>query len=235
MLVRTVTNDRPRKRSRASARASRAAKIPRKVSLYKPSLHRFTRKCAAEFYLNNTSGWNATDISLQAYFTLAGTQFFLGATTSVLAAMGSGDFTALFDEYRIDWVNCQILYGDNSSSLGGTIQFPALHVTNDYNDVDASTIAKQLETQNCKSVILGRDSNAKGLNFFIKPKAQVQTYRTAITTGYAPKGNMWISTAQNNVPHYGMKWVYESLLQNNTAIGVCKFIFTYGISCRDVI
>ena len=39
----------------------------------------------------------------------------------------------------------------------------------------------------------------------LKPAILAESYKTAITTAYAPKWGQWLSTADDTVPHYGLK------------------------------
>jgi hypothetical protein len=172
---------------------------------------------------------------MQMYFTLQGTQVYLGATALAVFPMQSGDFTALFDEFKIIGVKTAIFSGFNSHSLSPTNNMPLMFLLNDYDDVNSLTSSGQaLEYQNCRTLQLGKGDSVNGITHYIKPKVQIQTYRTALTTGYSAKSNMWIDNEQSDVPHYGQKIWHETLNAQNVDYGRVEFIWTYRILCRSV-
>jgi len=172
---------------------------------------------------------------MQMYFTLQGTQIYLGATAVSTLNMPYADFTSLFDEYKICSVKMQILTGFNTSTLSATPNFPVCFIINDYDDVNSLTsTAQALEYQNCRTVSLGKDVHAGGIVHTMKPKVQIQTYRTALTTGYSAKSDQWIDNDQSDVPHYGVKLWLDPLYGAGTDFGRVEFIWTYRILCRSV-
>lgn len=225
-----------RRYTRSRRSGLRKSKIPRMFG--KSAVHAFERRCSTVVIVNTTNGWTSGGSfsqSLQAYFTLAGTQVYLGANPLALSAMAAADFTALFDEYKIIGVRCQIFAGFNSSQLSAAPNLPVLFMIADYDDVNSLvSSASALEYQNCKVVTLGRDSSMSGVQWYCKPKVQIQTYRTAVTTGYSPKPNQWIDNEQTDVPHYGMKFWIDPMANTAYDFGRVEFIWTYRILCRNV-
>lgn len=225
-----------RRYTRSRRSGLRKSKIPRMFG--KSAVHAFERRCSTVLVTNTTNGWvsgGAFSQSLQAYFTLGGTQVYLGGTPLTLSAMNASEFTSLFDEYKIIGVKLQIFAGFNSSSLTAAPNLPCCFMVVDHDDVNAiASSSAALEYQNCKVVTLGRDSMPGGIQLYCKPKVQIQTYRTAITTGYTPKGNQWIDNEQTDVPHYGMKLWLDPLANTAYDFGRVELIWTYRILCRNV-
>ena len=70
----------------------------------------------------------------------------------------------------------------------------------------------------------------------IKPAVAGQVYRTATATGYSPKWNTWIDMNQNDVLHYGLKYVVDTsgLDPNDTQPFKLEIERTYYFKCKDV-
>ena len=136
---------------------------------------------------------------------------------------GYTDFTGLYDRYMIAGIQLRVrLVNNPNTSLAlnnfavaptttvywnATNWFPRLYYIKDYDDDTAETAANLKERAKTKMIILKPNVYHK---IFIKPAVLMQTYRTAATTGYAPKWNNWIDAAQTNVPHYGFKYALDT-------------------------
>ena len=70
----------------------------------------------------------------------------------------------------------------------------------------------------------------------IRPAILAQTYRTAVTTGYAPKFNTFIDMTNTDVPHYGLKYSVD--FNGITAVAASLWQFRidkqYFFTCKDV-
>jgi len=62
-----------------------------------------------------------------------------------------------------------------------------------------------------------------------------QMYRTALTTGYAPKRSTWIDMAQTDVPHYALKGVidFENFNPPTGADYTFQCNIKYYFQCRN--
>ena len=199
------------------------------------SLHKFTRKCAVTIDYVGNSGWSNggyTSQSLSFAYSLGGTIVFVGGTNVLTAALGSGDFTALFDQYRIDAVSVQILPNHNSSNVSSSASpIPNIYIVKDYDDSNAlASLAATLEYGSCKAV--SPVFRAYPPKFSIRPRILTQTYRSASTTGYAPAHSaIWLDNAATDVPHYGSKMWIGTTSDTTTYLSF-TFVFTYYLSCK---
>lgn len=241
MLRRTITLEGPaakRSRQKAARRTGmRKSKIARMFRNTR-AVHAFERRCSFVCVLNNTNGWTSGAVvsqSMQMYFTLQGTAVYFGGTPLSTLNMPYADFTSLFDEYKIVSVKTQIFAGFNTSTLNANPNLPVCFIIPDYDDVNALTsTANALEYQSARPVTLGRDTLLGGITHTVKPKVQIQTYRTALTTGYSAKAGQWIDCDQSDVPHYGLKLWLDPLYGGGTDFGRVEFVWTYRILCRSV-
>jgi len=132
---------------------------------------------------------------------------------------GYTEFTALFDQYKINSVTIAIQLINNpdaaypfngtgsSVTINPTNWFPKLWYIRDYDGGSADTFAAMKERQGVKFCVLKPNVIKR---FVIKPKCLIQTYRTATSTGYAPK-TLSIDLANVDVPHYGMNFLIDTL------------------------
>ena len=199
------------------------------------ALHKFTRKCACTIdYVGNAgfSNSGSTGQSLSFAYSLGGTIVFIGSTNVLTAPLGSGDFTTLFDQYRIDAVSVQILPNHNSATMSATAgPIPTLYIVKDYDDSNAlPSLAATLEYGSCKAVSSVFRANPP--RFSIRPRILTQTYRSASTTGYAPAHKAtWLDSLATDVPHYGTKMWTGVTSDTNTYLSF-TFVFTYYLSCK---
>lgn len=129
---------------------------------------------------------------------------------------GYTDFTTLYDQYKITKVVLKIMLTNNpdggtqinTTTVTGTNWYPKLWYIPDYDSGSSETLNSIRERQGVKCKILRPNST---FTIVIRPKVLVQTYRTAVTTGYGPK-SMFLDITAPDVPHYGLKGVWD--LQN---------------------
>lgn len=126
------------------------------------------------------------------------------------------EFTQLFDQYMILKVVVKIQMITNpdgfsyTNSVTGPTQnnfFPKIWYIRDY-DGGASETLSTIKERTGVSYIIPKPN--KVYSIVLKPLPLVQTYLTALSTGYAPK-RLWIDIAAPTVPHYGLKTVIDCL------------------------
>lgn len=149
----------------------------------------------------------------------------LGATTGIGGAYSFklndipayGEFTALFDQYKITKIdvffklhtNPFLWTATNGSNVnnGAAISFPTIFLCNDHDDDSGTpTLAELKERQKTRRFVLRPNSILK---WTVRPSILNQLYRTATTTGYSPQWNKYIDCSAADVPHYGMKFFLD--------------------------
>ena len=196
------------KRARTSAyrtaRGRRIARVKRGIlSRNSRNVHSFRRMCTS----------SVVDV--------AGTEYDFAGEFKFGDITGAAEFSSLYDRYMLTTVvmkirivnnpnaanyhNTQIAYNTNNGS-NATNWFPRLFSCPDYDDAVTETLTQLRERARTKMVVLRPNMYAK---FVIKPAVAVQTYRTALTDGYAPKWGQWLDMNQTDVPHYGMKFAMD--------------------------
>lgn len=114
-----------------------------------------------------------------------------------------GEFTALYDSYRIDWVTIWAVPTQTDAQVAAANLFtPSLYTVVDKDDASPpGTLAAQLEHGNMKITTMDR---MKKLCSF-KPAVQGELFRSGATRGFNRMQDQWIDCAQADIPHYGLK------------------------------
>jgi len=124
-----------------------------------------------------------------------------------------GEFSSLFDRYRIKYVMIKVYYG--STTMPSSTASPApetgyLHYAIDYNDsIAPSSVDELLQYQSYKCVPLNK---LQGYKIFIKPRWELTAYRDGALSAYGngPR-TTWLDLYGNgpDIPHYGFKSIIE--------------------------
>lgn len=186
-------------------------RIPRPVS---SQVHKFRQTCAA--------------LNLQGNAAYAP---YLAASSFPLTGLPQvAQFQALYDQFRITHVQMRfMLRTDPSAQAAATATYPRLYYARDYNDLNLPANLNELrEYSKCKIVHLKPD---KTVVVNLKPAVLTEVYKTAVSTGYAPKWRQWISTADASVPHYGVKWGVDQFTNTNYWLDV---ELVYWFDCKNI-
>lgn len=127
-------------------------------------------------------------------------------TFSITDLVNSSEFTALFDQYRIDEVTLKFTLGYDPSALTTNAIFPRMWSVIDYDDSNTPADSNELR-QRAKTKYTVLNPN-KTYTFKLRPATLTQTYINGVQTGYKPEWNKWIDIA-SPVPFYGMKFALE--------------------------
>jgi len=164
--------------------------------------------CETTFTLTTAGGFSdgvTSSQSLAMTFSLDGVQFYLGANASIFQSLSPAELSTLFDHYRLDGIEIQVLASGDPNTFTATGTLPRMYIFNDYDD--SGTVGNLAQAQQSQGVqVFQPGALDRSFSHFIKPRLLTQTYRTAVTTGYAPaEKSIWVDSAQGDVPHYGVK------------------------------
>lgn len=125
------------------------------------------------------------------------------------------EFSNLFDAYMITGVMLQIKMINNptsnfepfSSTQTGANFYPTIWYTPDHDDHATVTLPQIKEFERVRHKVLHPN---RELNIMLRPTTLTQLYRSTTTTGYSQnRRRQWIDMAQTDVPHYGIKMVFD--------------------------
>lgn len=211
-------------------------RIPRGPGLNKVGIHYFERtvSCNDENTagnLNFTAGTLVPALN-SGYVTLTtpaavGTSYASFGYHFTLAGIPNNtEFTNLFDSYQIRKVVVKMYPLNNSASTveaGAPNGNPAVsgfaHLIHDYDDATMPTATeagvnelRQFPNYKIRRLV------GNGFKMVIKPRFATAAYRSGVTWGYSQgKRDAWLDIATPDVPHYGIKGIFEIVNPNAMA------------------
>lgn len=213
--------------ARRIKRMSQAMAVPRGWASRALNTHKFSRYAATSAYPN---------------IAVAGTESSVNHVFALQDIVNADEFGNLFDQYLINKVivTYQLLNNPNAANalntLGnnpsGTNWYPTCWSIADYDDSTTTNIEEMKQRIGVKRQVMKPD---KIMKFVVRPKVQVQVYKTALTTGYAPK-SMYIDMSTRDVQHYGLKTVIDTngLDPNDTYPFIIRQTRQYFFTCKNV-
>lgn len=191
------------------------------------------------FQLNDAGGWGFNPgfgNDLEFSFSLKQVILYLGGvSTSTILVPNSTEFANLFQEYKLDSVDMTMFYTANSNLTTSTVALPLLNIAFDPNDVNAVGLAAIQQYSGVRQIQLGNGADSTK-SFTYRPRAAVQLFENAVTSGYMSERSGWINTAYTDIPHYGVKIVYDPGFSPgvSTSIGYVQFYFKLNFSLKGL-
>jgi len=157
--------------------------------------------------------------------------------------INAAEFSTLFDSFKITSVAITFQLINNPDAflaLSGPVNaqnvtnwFPKLWYIRDYDGGAAETLSSIKERQGVKFHIM-RPNQAFTIK--LSPAVSVQTYKTALTSGYGAKRMFLDMSNGTAVPHYGLKTVFDTLGLNpdDTYPFKLRWEAKYFFTCKDV-
>jgi len=155
-----------------------------------------------------------------------------GATAFKLSTLpNSSEFTALFDQFRIDYVEVTLRPQYNMGSLSNQTSMvnAVLYTVIDYDDATAPTAVSDLrQYENC------RESNwDETLVRRFQPRLAVATYASGVFTSFA-NTRAWVDCGNPAVEHYGFKWAVSAGLFGQGNLQTWTVEYRMALSFRNV-
>lgn len=192
---------RMRKRARRSAPAKKA-RASLRMARVDNAIHRFKRR------------YQALVVSGSPAFT----PYNNGFVVSLSNVVNASEFTNLFDQYCITYVKFAFYLEVSPDAQGGSASvWPKLYYSKDQNDATPPTLQELRERSGTQVRVMGPN---RPVTVGWRPNILTEAYKTALTTGYAPKWSQWISTVDSTVPHYGLKFAIDNLTNLNYSVRV---------------
>lgn len=179
---------------------------------------------------------NLAVYDMELFFTLNSVSLHLGGTLfATYAVPSSSEFTNLYDQYRIDYIDMDITFNsDISSTSNPTTSLPKIWFVEDHNDVNATTLSQVMQYDNVQVWQLGLDGGVMK-RIRIKPTTNSLVYYNAITSAYKKNSNKeWLDTQYPNIPYYGVKMVVDPIVYTGATqlLGYISMNWTYHITCQ---
>lgn len=144
--------------------------------------------------------------------------------------IGSAEFSALFDQYRIDYVSFKFYLRTSPDAQTAATAFnPRIAWYRDYDDSSApSNFGEMLERMDTKVAVLRTD---RPVTIKFKPNSLNEVYRGVGVTSFTPVWDQWIDMAQNDVLHYGVKVAIDNFTNTNYFVDIFTQVH---FSCKGV-
>jgi len=218
-------------------------------------VHSYTRTCSSgqtqgdndtiSINTQSASGLNMNGVAYGAYdiemsFSLSGGVQVLigGANVDTYAMPNATDFSNLYEQYRIDWIDVMLTFSNNNSSINQpSTGLPRIFFVEDHDDTSAINMTGILQYDNLKEWQLGANGGSNTKTIRIRPTALQSVYLSAIATGYeAGNAPRFISTAYAAVPHYGVKMMVDPIFYSagSVFVGNIAMSFKYHLTFRSV-
>lgn len=156
---------------------------------------------------------------------------FRGFNFLLSSVVNSGEFSALYDQYKLTGIALDFYLNRNSANasvVNGVL--PRMYIVTDYNTSTAPTDIDELkEYSNCRVHDFTPEKNH--FRYYLRPKILMEVYRTALTTGTAPRKPMWISTDHLDLQHFGVRLAVTNLQDADYTV-VIEPTFYFG--CKNV-
>jgi hypothetical protein len=209
-------------------------KVAKKSKIYYGALtHHFKRKFSEELRFTITADMN----------TVGTARFYLGKNMRLTDMSNFGDFTNLFDLYRLDLVKLSFRNGFNVAQrsqapllgTGGNVQLgvPIISIVKDDDDSSTPTTPEQLlERPDVKTWLLDKQRN-----WYVKPcVGRVGSDNTGINYSYVQKKDRpQLDMGNPGVAYNGVKLMVEIPYNNNNATDISvdmtiPLIWTYYLT-----
>lgn len=216
-------------RSTQTSKRKRRRRYPIKKPLAL-KMHNFVERCTPSLM---TVAQESTATGLFRSFTLS-------------QCLQASHYKDLFEYYRINKVVLEFRYKGAATPAYTTINGqatqaneikneinPVLYFKVDHNDETADSLNTLKESMRTREHQFTNDK--PNFTIQIKPAILAESYKTAISTAYAPKWGQWLSTADDIVPHYGLKAYAVAGLGNNVNMGqieVQQKIY-FSVKCNE--
>jgi len=228
-IVRTVSMDRPKKRSR-SAKSGVAvdAGLKRYLSVRgtPKGSYEFTRTITGRIAVTNvgiTIGsanyaagtWTVSPQALKLTSGVAG-------NVNTYNIVNAAEFSALFDKIKVDKVEFTF-----TSNFAGSASLIANQFLFAEDDNDTTTSPDQIRQMDCK--VWQPGYNATSFKHTIRPKYQRLVYYTALASSYEPTQGYVVS--DTDIPHYGLKMGVDTLTDTSQLINFTAKIY---FKCKEL-
>jgi hypothetical protein len=173
-----------------------------------------------------------TGNDLAMFFSLAGTYFFIGGTNVQITSVPNfSEFTALYDQYKIDHVEVGFTFSNNVSTVSNpSTVLPILGVAIDYDDIADTNYSSLQQYDSFQSFQLGNNFRGGKRVFRLSPTFTSSVYTNAGTGHARQRGPL--DCAYPTVQHYGLKASLDPMYYSvvGTTVGILsietKYFFT---------
>jgi len=149
--------------------------------------------------------------------------------------LNSGEFTALFDQYKILKVQVYATYAHNVSTAGGSTTLPQLSYFIDRDDAVVNSVQELRERMGVKRKQFTSNIRTRVMTVYNPTKMASLFDQATGALNVAMPIRGWVDCNDINIPHYGIKGVFENCLTSGTAnVFAMRLDIKYTVAYRHV-
>ena len=199
------------KKGKYARQRLRGRRVPRPLAT---KYHNFVRSVSTtgnSLAYDEYLGFSTAVKDLQFSFQLSGVTVYLAGVTWLQLGMPNyTELTALYDQYRIDWVECEFYFSNNYSTVN-VPESPSHRVFSEGLRRCSIRHRPSLTAIRLLPNLANRAPTTRGKHVIrVRPNVDIGVYQ-GVTTGYARGKPMFIDTTYPSVPHYGIKLCVDSV------------------------
>lgn len=143
--------------------------------------------------------------------------------------INSGDFTALYDQYRINFIVVKFyLKIDPSAQTAATASFPRIFWYRDYDDNgNPASLNEIRENSKGKQAILHPN---RPVTIKFKPNVLNTVYSSLGVSNYVPVFKQFLDMSTTATTHYGFKYAIDDLTNTNYKLDIETVVY---FQCRQ--
>lgn len=183
-----------------------------------------------QFTVNGVSGSN-----ISIGFALSGVVVNCGGVPAATISMTDvSEFTTLFEEWAIDYVECVYTAStNNAQATSAGAQFPLIGAAIDYDDLVPKTLSQlqEYDTYRQFQMIAGQP-----IKTIIKPRLVQVMYQPGVSVGYgSASAGTWVDCAYPTVQCYGHKLALDAFPTGAVSAywGDLDLAFTFHLKFRE--
>lgn len=201
---------------------------PKKKNYYRKRNYRITRNVN----VNKNVHYFVRGSSNNAFAEInggVGSQQYFSTTFALDQVRNYGEFTSLFDHYKINKVQLKFfLKTDPGASAAASAMYPRLWWCIDHDDNSLENIDSLRERGNSRNAAL---LPSRPIVINIKPSTLNMLYNGVASTAYAPVYNRWLDATYPSMPHYGLKYAIDDALGQTWKVQIeAKFFLAFKYS-----
>uniref|UniRef100_UPI0040487642 hypothetical protein n=1 Tax=Yoonia sp. TaxID=2212373 RepID=UPI0040487642 len=175
-------------------------------------------------------------------FSLTGMNlWFAGTYFGTISVPGASDFTSLYEQYKIEFIEISFYFSNNISNLNSTAtSLPIMGIVRDFDDVLATDMFALQQFSGYQMWQLGNQRGDGAYKMRVKPAAQTLTYNGSggtTVSGIKRDFSPTLSINTPSIPHYGVKIAYDPVQQLGSdvanVVGFLSINATYHLSMRN--
>ncbi len=176
---------------------------------------------------------NTSIFSLGFNLTGVGT-YVNGILVGTAPIVNYGEYTVLFDSYRIRKVQIDMYYNSNSSTLGPGTSLPMISIANDYDDVNSTSLASLSQYDSYRQIQFGNNCNNGRQTHSLKPKVQSTVETVAGSTlGLQAAKDPWIDCNTTTALYCGVKGNYDNMNVQAVSVGLVTFYVKFFVEFKN--